>query len=80
MDEGADMHDSPAAFAPLAFISVAMLFLGWMNRSFDYECSQCGSRFSLSFWQAALSPHMMGRKLVRCHECGNWGWATAVRK
>lgn len=68
------------AAAPVLIIIFAMLFLGWMNRNFDYQCVQCGCVFSLSFPQACLSPHAMGRKLVRCPECGNMGWANAVRK
>ena len=74
------MHGSLGAATPIVIILLAMLLMGWINRSFDYECAECGARFSLSFWQAALSPHMMGRKLVRCPECGSRGWAAATRK
>lgn len=82
MVEAALIHNSGglSAIVPVLIIALAMLFMGWINRNFDYECAGCGRRFSLSFWQAALSPHMMGRKFVRCPGCGRRGWAAAIRR
>ena len=64
---------------------VAVFILGtlWqsvVNRSSDYACPSCGARFSPSSLGAMLSPHMMGRRLLRCPQCGASGWASRVPK
>ncbi|MDA8440709.1 MAG: hypothetical protein M0Z51_17880 [Propionibacterium sp.] len=51
-----------------------------MSARFDYECATCGHRFSLSPGLATIAPHSMGRKWVRCPECGARTWATRVPK
>jgi DNA-directed RNA polymerase subunit RPC12/RpoP len=63
-----------AAFALTAVVQ------GVVNRTVDYECPSCGARFSPSAAGAVLTPHMLGRRLMRCPACGVVGWASMVPK
>ncbi len=59
---------------------LAVVWARWTNSHFDYQCPNCGEIFSLSVLQAMAVPHMSGRKLVRCPNCGRVSWATPVAK
>jgi DNA-directed RNA polymerase subunit RPC12/RpoP len=52
----------------------------WMNHTFNYQCGNCGEVFGLSLLGGMLSPHMRGRKLIRCPNCGKISWSTPVHK
>jgi predicted Zn finger-like uncharacterized protein len=73
-----------------ALIPVVVVLLGFgvsflVNRNltsrYDYECANCGTRFAIAPAAAAIAPHRMGRaKYVKCPNCGQRSWATAVPK
>jgi DNA-directed RNA polymerase subunit RPC12/RpoP len=76
------MHStlSPLIAIPVIFV-VVLVSQTYMSRNFDYQCGNCGERFSPSALAAALSPHRFGgQKLLRCPHCGRLGWAQAVPK
>lgn len=54
--------------------------IGWMISNLDYQCTNCGGYIYLDPWQAALAPHSMGSKWVRCPHCGQMTWARPIRK
>ena len=70
--------------APIIVLAIVIVLAAtwqrWMTNNFDYQCANCGAIFGLPTWQAMISPHAMGRKLVRCPNCGSMTWATPVRK
>lgn len=69
---------------PIIILAIVAIFVAfWQRRTssnFDYQCGNCGAIFSLPTWQAVIAPHAMGRKLVKCPNCGSMTWATPVRK
>ena len=65
---------------PVILILVAVVFLVWRSKKYDYQCDKCGNKFSLSVWQVALSPKAMGRKLVKCPKCRGMVWVNPVPK
>jgi DNA-directed RNA polymerase subunit RPC12/RpoP len=69
----------PFIVIPVAIV-LGVLFQSQMSKNFDYQCASCGTRFSPSAVAAALTPHMPGRKLLRCPSCGRTTWAARVPK
>ena len=69
-------------FTALVFIAAALIvglsIQGWIARHFEYECNNCGNRFSLSLLAGVLAPHAMGKKWVRCPRCGRRSWVYPV--
>ncbi len=61
-------------------IVIAFIWQRWMNRHFDYQCENCRAVFPLPIWQGVFAPHAMGRKLVRCPNCGQMSWVSPVNK
>jgi DNA-directed RNA polymerase subunit RPC12/RpoP len=75
----------PSSLTPLiaipAILLLTVLFQSQLSKNFDYQCANCGTRFSPSALAAALAPHRFGGlKLLRCPNCGQTTWASAVRK
>lgn len=72
------------AITPIIVIvlGVVFVFMTWSQRTryFDYQCKNCGAVFNLPFSVAVVSPHMMGRKYVKCPHCGQWSWVSPVPK
>ena len=74
-----------SSLAPLIVIPV-VLFLGalWqtqLSKNFDYQCANCGERFSPPALAAAAAPHRFGGlKLLRCPSCGRTTWTAAAPK
>jgi DNA-directed RNA polymerase subunit RPC12/RpoP len=69
---------------PIIVVAIVTVFVAfsqrWMISNFDYQCANCGEIFGLSTLQAMIAPHAMGKKLVKCPNCGKVIWATPVRK
>jgi predicted RNA-binding Zn-ribbon protein involved in translation (DUF1610 family) len=69
---------------PIIIVALAVAFVAfwqrWIAGNFDFQCAKCGEVFSLPAWQAMIAPHAMGRKLVKCPNCGEMTWATLVHK
>ncbi len=63
-----------------AVLVLTAIFQAVLNKSFDYECENCGKKFSVPPFISVLTPHIMGRKLVKCPYCGKRTWAKRVRK
>jgi DNA-directed RNA polymerase subunit RPC12/RpoP len=71
---------SPLFIIPVIFV-ITVVFQTFMSRNFDYQCGNCGERFSPSPLAAAIAPHRFGGlKLLRCPHCGKVTWASALRK
>lgn len=68
------------AIVPVVIIIAAVIMIAKWNISFDYQCEYCLQIFSLSFVEAVLSMHCMGKKLVYCPHCGARTWAVPVPK
>jgi DNA-directed RNA polymerase subunit RPC12/RpoP len=51
-----------------------------VSKNFNYKCGNCGNEFSISPVTGVLTPHNMGRKLLKCPSCGKITWARRVRK
>jgi DNA-directed RNA polymerase subunit RPC12/RpoP len=74
-----------SSLTPLIVIPVILLVTVFgqsqLSKRFDYQCANCGMRFSPSPLAAALAPHRFGGlKLLRCPSCGRTTWASAVPK
>ena len=73
-----------SSLGPLIVIPVvlvlAVLVQSQVSKNFDYQCANCGTRFSPSALAVALAPHMFSKKLLRCPSCGKTTWAAAVPK
>lgn len=70
-----------APFIIMVLVAIfALMMINWRARHFDYQCEICGAIFSLPFSAAITSIHMMGRKYVKCPNCGQWCWANPVPK
>jgi len=75
------MTNTVAPFIVIPIVLVlSFVFQIVLNKSFDYQCGNCGEKFSVSPFIGALTPHSMGRKLIKCPSCGTWTWALRVRK
>jgi len=71
---------TPLVVIPIVLV-LGVLFQSQLSKNFDYECGNCGTRFSPSAVAAALAPHRFGGfKLLRCPNCGKITWAAAARK
>lgn len=71
---------APFIVIPLALI-LGALWQTQLSKKFDYQCANCGQRFSPSALAAAAAPHRFGGlKLLRCPSCGRTTWAAAVPK
>ena len=74
------MHAYLTILVIAAVLVVWIAVQSWMGRHYDFQCEQCGNKFSLSLRAAVLAPHAMGKKWVRCPRCGHRGWAGRVPK
>ena len=74
------MQNLLSIIIPIVFIVALTSFLVWINLDHTYRCTKCGNIFGLSLWEAALAPHVMEGRLVKCPKCGNRAWVTPVRK
>ena len=65
---------------PILIVIAALLFAAFINKGYDYQCGKCNKVFSPSAWKAILTPHAMGKRLLKCPHCGSTSWATPVPK
>ncbi|SPF53467.1 conserved hypothetical protein [Candidatus Desulfosporosinus infrequens] len=61
-------------------LAFSFIVQNWIARYFEYQCRKCEGKFSLPTWKAILSVHIMGRKYVKCPNCGKWGWVSSMPK
>lgn len=45
-----------------------------------YRCSSCGHDFEISTLTDLISPHVLGKKYLKCRLCGQRGWARVLVK
>lgn len=69
----------------LAIVIVVVLALSvvaqtMMNRNSEFQCGQCGEKFAISPFVAALTPHRFSQKLATCPHCGARTWVSRVPK
>jgi len=66
---------------PAAGLVIAALALGWVavrgSRS-HFVCPKCGAAFKAGIATFMLTPHMMGKRLVRCPNCNNTEYMAPV--
>jgi DNA-directed RNA polymerase subunit RPC12/RpoP len=75
----------PHALIPVIVIAVVfcgqLTFQRFLTSKFDYLCSNCGQRFTLTPFVASIAPHRFGgSKYVRCPHCGTRSWVSPVPK
>jgi DNA-directed RNA polymerase subunit RPC12/RpoP len=73
------------AVIPLIVIVVAfaaqLTFQRGLTSRYDYQCANCGQRFSLTPLAASVAPHRLGgSKFVKCPGCGVRSWVSPVPK
>lgn len=64
----------------LLAVVFSLLIANWRTQNFDYQCEKCGARFNLQPLIAVFSLHMMGKKFVKCPNCGRWCWVSPIPK
>jgi hypothetical protein len=69
----------PLIVIPVVLV-LAVLVQSQVSKNFDYQCANCGTRLNPSALAVALAPHMFGKKLLRCPNCGKTTWAAAEPK
>jgi hypothetical protein len=69
----------PFIVIPVVLV-LAVLVQSQVSKNFDCQCANCGTRFNPSALGIALAPHMFGKKLLRCPNCGKTTWAAAIPK
>ncbi len=69
------------ALIPIVIFAVVFTTQFTFASRCDWQCANCGHKFSLSPLTAMLMPHRFGgQKLVKCPNCGARTWASPVRK
>jgi DNA-directed RNA polymerase subunit RPC12/RpoP len=89
-DDGAGQNKERRCMMPTGLIPVVIIAVGFIVQFFfqrnvltryDYQCGSCGATFSPAALSLALAPHRpVGRKYMRCPQCGRWSWVTPVPK
>jgi DNA-directed RNA polymerase subunit RPC12/RpoP len=70
----------PVVFVIAGFLVQLMVQQGITSR-YDYQCDNCGHRFSLTPLAASVAPHRFGgSKFVKCPDCGVRSWVAPVPK
>jgi len=64
----------------LIVVIVLLPLIIWHAKTHVYKCPKCGFIFKISLSKDFLSPHLPGKKLLRCPSCGHKEWAKEFRK
>ena len=64
---------------PIAII-ILIVLKSAMGKSIQYQCENCGQLFHIPPIDGIVAPHSMGRKYVKCPNCGMATWASPVCK
>lgn len=70
---------NPAVIIVLA-LALSVIAQAALNRNSEFQCGQCGEKFTVSPFVAALTPHKFSQKLATCPHCGTRTWASRVPK
>jgi DNA-directed RNA polymerase subunit RPC12/RpoP len=55
----------------IALVIVILAFAAYRAQKAYFVCPACGMRFKVGVLGYLLAPHMMGRRLARCSQCGH---------
>ncbi|HAD81981.1 MAG: hypothetical protein A2509_06825 [Candidatus Edwardsbacteria bacterium RIFOXYD12_FULL_50_11] len=65
----------------LGFIAMLLLVLAkWQTNKFGYRCPACTHEFDIKMINAFLTPHVWGKKYLKCPECYKSQWAIEIIK
>ena len=73
------LHYLPYIILPFT-LTFAVLIQWVVVRNYSYQCANCGHVFNLSLSQGVFAPQTLGKKRVRCPNCGQVTWAVRVRR
>jgi DNA-directed RNA polymerase subunit RPC12/RpoP len=73
------------AIIPVVVIGVGFvaqfIFQQGITSRYDYQCDNCGQKFSLTPFAASVTPHRFGGgKFASCPYCGVRSWVLPVPK
>ncbi|UCF77982.1 MAG: hypothetical protein JSW03_07660 [Candidatus Eiseniibacteriota bacterium] len=65
----------------LILVGVALYFLvTWHARTTGYGCAKCGHEFNITALTDLISPHVPGKKYLKCPSCHRRTWARERKR
>lgn len=61
-------------------IMMLILLVNWQVSKVGYRCSACNHEFDINMRNAFLTPHVWGKKYLKCPECQKSQWAIEIVK